>query len=180
MALNKAETAQILTILRVAYPNFYKGISQQDALDTVNLWADMFADEDAALVAAAVKTLIAGDEKGFPPTIGTVKARIRQITMPEKMTDGEAWALVSKAIRNSGYDSKAEFERLPASIQRIVGSPSQLRDWSQMDSDTVHSVVSSNFQRAYRARQEADEREFALPNDVIKLMEAYKAPALEG
>ena len=35
-----------------------------------------------------------------------------------------------------------------------------------MDSDTVHSVVASNFQRNFRVRQKADREMAALPADV--------------
>ena len=132
----------------------------------MSLWSAMFSDDDFMIVAAAVKALIAGDEKGFPPVIGQVKARIRQITQPQEMTEGEAWALVAKAIRNSAYDSRKEFDALPEQIQRIVGAPSQLRDWGTMDSDTVHSVVASNFQRAYRVKAEQKRNYAALPSDV--------------
>ena len=64
------------------------------------------------------------------------------------MTAQEAWNLVARAIRNSGYESRKEYDNLPPDIQRLVGSPEQLRDWAMMDSSTVHSVVASNFQRA--------------------------------
>jgi len=164
--MTSEETVKILSVLRGAYPQFYKNTSKQEAYDTINLWAEMFVDEDFQIVSAAVKALIAGDEKGFPPVIGQVKARIRQITTPQEMTEGEAWALVAKAIRNSAYDSRKEFDALPAEIQRIVGAPSQLRDWGTMDSDTVHSVVASKFQRAYRVKAQQKKDYAALPGDV--------------
>lgn len=163
------ETGIIMDILKTAYPRFYAGQSAADKYNAVKLWAEMFAEDDVAIVAAAVKALIAGDEKGFPPHIGAVKARIRQITGPQELTDGEAWALVAKAIRNSSYDSGAEFDRLPESVRRIVGSPSQLRDWATMDSNAVHSVVASNFRSAYRRLQDQRQLYAALPADVRAL-----------
>ena len=164
--MTSEETVKILSVLRGAYPQFYKNTTKQEAYDTINLWAEMFSDDDFLIVSAAVKALIAGDERGFPPVIGQVKARIRQITTPQEMTEGEAWALVAKAIRNSAYDSRKEFDALPEQIQRIVGAPSQLKDWGMMDSDTVHSVVASNFQRAYRVKAEQKKNYAALPPDV--------------
>lgn len=160
------DAGKIMDVLAIAYPQFYKNHDNEERLDAAKLWATMFADDDAQIVAAAVKALIACDEKGFPPVIGQVKARIRQITTPQEMTEGEAWALVAKAIRNSAYDSRKEFDALPADIQRIVGAPSQLKDWGMMGSDTVHSVVSSNFQRAYRVKAEQKRNYAALPSDV--------------
>lgn len=164
--MTRQETGIIMDILATAYPRFYAGPDAPDPEKAVALWAEMFAEDDVAVVAAAVKALIATDDKGFPPHIGAVKAKVRQITQPSGMTPQEAWNLVAKAIRNSAYDSREEYDRLPREIQRLVGSPNQLRDWALMDSETVHSVVASNFQRSFAARQKADNDFKALPRDV--------------
>lgn len=164
--MNREEVLMVMTVLRGAYPQFYRGITAKEAEATVSLWAEMFAEDDVAIVAAAVKALIATDDKGFPPHIGAVKAKVRQITQPSGMTPQEAWNLVAKAIRNSAYESREEYGKLPKEIQRLVGSPNQLRDWATMDSETVHSVVASNFQRSFAARQKADNDFKALPRDV--------------
>lgn len=164
--MNREEVLMVMTVLRGAYPQFYRGITAKEAEATVSLWAEMFAEDDVAIVAAAVKALIATDDKGFPPHIGAVKAKVRQITQPSGMTPQEAWNLVAKAIRNSAYESREEYDKLPKDIQRLVGSPNQLRDWALMDSDTVHSVVASNFQRSFSTRQKADNDFKALPRDV--------------
>lgn len=164
--MNREEVLMVMTVLRGAYPQFYRGITAKEAEATVSLWAEMFAEDDVAIVAAAVKALIATDDKGFPPHIGAAKAKVRQITQPSGMTPQEAWNLVAKAIRNSAYESREEYDKLPREVQRLVGSPNQLRDWALMDSDTVHSVVASNFQRSFTARQKADNDFKALPRDV--------------
>lgn len=164
--MTRQETGIIMDILATAYPRFYAGPDAPDPEKAVALWAEMFAEDDVAIVAAAVKALIATDDKGFPPHIGAVKAKVRQITQPSGMTPQEAWNLVAKAIRNSAYESREEYGKLPKEIQRLVGSPNQLRDWATMDSETVHSVVSSNFQRSFAARQKADNDFKALPRDV--------------
>ena len=164
--MTRQETGIIMDILATAYPRFYAGPDAPDPEKAVELWAEMFAEDDVAIVAAAVKALIATDDKGFPPHIGAVKAKVRQITQPSGMTPQEAWNLVAKAIRNSAYESREEYDKLPKEIQRLVGSPNQLRDWATMDSDTVHSVVASNFQRSFAARQKADNDFKALPRDV--------------
>ena len=164
--MTRQETGIIMDILATAYPRFYAGPDAPDPEKAVALWAEMFAEDDVAIVAAAVKALIATDDKGFPPHIGAVKAKVRQITQPSGMTPQEAWNLVAKAIRNSAYESREEYDKLPREVQRLVGSPNQLRDWAMMDSDTVHSVVASNFQRSFSIRQKADNDFKALPRDV--------------
>lgn len=169
------ETLAIMSVLKAAYPAYYRGMNRQDAEAAVALWAEMFADEPAQIVALAVKSLIATDTKGFPPHIGAVKDSIVKLKQPNEMTEAEAWALVSKATRNSTYNSAEEFDKLPPVVQRIVGSPMQLREWAAMDTDTLQSVVASNFQRSYKARA-VKEREFmALPSEIRQISEQLAA-----
>lgn len=165
------ETGQIMDILTIAYPQFYSGRNAPDPEKALGLWAGMFAGDDVVIVAAAVKALIASDTRSFPPSIGAVKARIRQITTPQEMTEGEAWALVLRAISRGIYNARDEFERLPKLIQGVVGSHNQLREWAMMDADTVQSVVASNFQRSYRARAASNRDYAALPPDVKALVD---------
>lgn len=165
------QTGQVMDILTMAYPQFYSGRDAPDPEKVLKLWASMFEDDDVVLVVAAVKALIASKEDSWPPSIGAVKARIRQITSPQEMTEVEAWALVQKAIRNSAYNSQREFEALPGPLRRLVGSPNQLREWAVMDTETVSSVVASNFQRSYKARAASDRAYNMLPADVRALAE---------
>ena len=166
------ETAQVMDILTTAYPRFYSGKDAPDPEKALMLWASMFEADDVGVVMAAVKALIACDGKGYPPHIGAVKARIRQITIPQEMTEAEAWALVSRAIKNANYGSREGFERLPPFLQRLVGSPSQLKEWAALEPDAVQTVVSSNFQRSYRARAKAQREYDALPGDVRALTDS--------
>lgn len=164
--MTRSETLAIMSILKAAYPGYYRDMKRQDAEAVVNLWSEMLADYPANLVAAAVKAHIAGDRKGFPPHIGAIIASIGDVSKPAELTEGEAWALVAKALRNGGYGSEQEFAALPETLQRLVGHPSQLREWAMMDAGTVQSVVQSNFMRSYRARQESERKMQALPADV--------------
>ena len=164
------ETGIIMDILKTAYPRFYSGPNAPDKMKTLRLWAEMFARDDVALVAAAVKALIESDSKGFPPHIGAVKEKLRLISGGDEMTEAEAWGIVAKALRNSAYGSREEFEKFPPVIKRVVGSPSQLREWGMMDSETVHSVVASNFQRSYKAIAQREKELAKLPPDVKALV----------
>lgn len=180
--MNQKETIAVLAVLKTAYPQFYRGLSPQELQETVTLWSEMFAVEDFQVVKAAVKAHIATDAKGYPPHIGAIKAAIRKITQPDEMSEMEAWGYVSRALRNSSYNSIKEFERLPPVVRRIVGAPSQLREWAAMDSDTVQSVVQSNFMRSYRARAQSEQEYLALPAEVketmAQLADSMSLPAL--
>lgn len=176
------QTGIVMDILTTAYPRFYSRADAPDMVKTLRLWAEMFARDDVALVAAAVKALIESDSKGFPPHIGAVKEKLRLISGGDEMTEAEAWGMVAKALRNSMYEAREEFEKFPPIIKRIVGSPSQLREWGMMDSETVHSVVASNFQRSYKAIAQREKELAKLPPDVKalvgKLAEGKKLDAL--
>jgi hypothetical protein len=168
--MTREETLAIMSVLKAAYPPFYKDMKRSEAEAIVDLWATMFVDEPATVVAAAVKAHIATDKKGFPPHIGAIKESIVKVTAPDEMTEAEAWSLVNRALSNGIYGSQKEFDKLPPILQRLVGSPNQLKEWALMDADTAASVVASNFQRSYRARASHEREMLALPSDVRQTM----------
>ena len=177
--MDKFETTSILAVLKAAYPKFYQGLSLEEANSIVNLWAEMFADDPAEIVATAVKAMIASRNSNFPPNIGEVKEQIRKITTPDSMTEQEAWSKIYKAIVNTGYDSKAEFDKLPKSLQRLVGSPQQLFEWSMMDVTTVQSVEASNVMRSFRAIQAQEQEQAKLPQSVKRFLQDAKLKSID-
>jgi hypothetical protein len=160
------ETLMILAVLKAAYPHAFKGMTRKDGEAMAQLWLRQFASESYAEVDAAVNALIATRTAGYTPTIGEVKEQIQRIRKNNDLDELAAWALVSKACSNGIYGYKEEFAKLPPDVQRAVGAPEQLKEWAQMDVETVQSVVASNFQRSYRTTV-ARQREFAkLPESV--------------
>lgn len=162
--MNKKDTAVILGIIKTAYPNFGNGANNEQLVD---LWHTMFEGDSAALVAAAVKTFIATDEKGFPPHIGAIKAQLSEITSGEKLTEMEAWLMVKNAM--SAYATHEDFLKLPPAVQRAVGGSSQLVTWALTELDSL-SVIQSHFMRSYRAAVEAENKRSMLPKDVRELV----------
>ncbi len=173
--MNLVETAKLMAVLETAYPMFYAKKTQQEREDAIRLWAEMFADEPGEIVAMAVKALIKSRVSTFPPGIGEITEKIQQITQPEQMTELEAWSLVVKAVSNSVYNSAEEYKKLPPVVQRLVGSPSQLREWAIMDGETFNSVIASNFQRSYKVRAKNERDYLALPSSVKTFMASIAA-----
>lgn len=161
--MNRTETLKILTVLRAAFPHSFK---DTDVETTVTLWARMFATDPYEAVDAAVSALIATRTVGYSPTIGEVKERMQQMSSSFELSEDAAWAMVSKACSNGLYGYRTEFEKLPPEVQRAVGAPEQLREWAQMDTETVQSVVASNFMRNYRTRSAREKEMAMLPPDV--------------
>lgn len=169
--MTKKETAQILEILKKAYPNFYKGFSKEDAKDAIELWAMMFEDEDVFTVANAVKAHIAMDEKGFPPVVGQIKSKIQSLSRKSIVTEFEAWEKVKNAVRNSLYNSGEEYAKPPENIQKLIGGSSTLREWAMPDISELDTVVRSNFMRSYRAGVEYEKEYLAMPKSVREFIE---------
>lgn len=155
--MTRQEALAIMAMLKTAYPSFYKDLSKEELNAAVNLWATMFSEEPIQVVTEAIKALMCTLK--YPPTIADVKEKIAAIMHPQTMTEMEAWQLVRQAI--SYYRAEETFAQLPPILQKIVGSPSVLRQWAQMEAETVDSVIQSNFMRSYKARV-AHEKEYAM------------------
>lgn len=165
--MNIQETMAIMEVLKVSYPNFYKGMSPEDLKSAVNVWAMMFEDDDARIVTEAVKAMISTLK--YPPTIADIKEKIQLLKNPKILSEMEAWGLVYKAIQNSSYDSENQFCKLPALIQKLVGAPKQLREWATAENLNV-SVIQSNFMRSYKVMSEREEMINKLPDSCKNLI----------
>ena len=157
------EAVKIITLIRMNYPDTMKGMSDNERLAYAKMWHSFFEHDDADLVAEAVRSFMATSMERFAPNIGQIKEQMRKLTKPEQMSESEAWGLVYNALRNGSYGYKEEFDKLPPMVQRIVGSPEMIREWAQLDGETVQSVVASNFQRSYRAIAKQQEEWDKLP-----------------
>ena len=145
--MKKEEVKKILAGIITAYPNYRPGNME----DTVKTWEAMLSDYTYEQVFPALKAYILSDNRGFPPSIGQIVAKIH---MPEEMNeigDMQAWHMVYLAICDSAYHAEERFCELPETIRRAVGSPANLREWGQMETETVNSVIQSQFLRSYRA-----------------------------
>lgn len=177
--MNRAETLQIMSILRTAYPSYYKGMSKNEAESVVALWTDRFSQDDPQQVVQAVYAFI-DSASPFPPNIGQVKEKMRSIFHTEEMTEQEAWQKIAAACTNGIYDSEREFEKLPPTLKRLVGSPNQLREWAMLDASELQTVVASNVQRSYREVAKREREIAALPENIRKTLTAVgDALALE-
>lgn len=157
--MTRDEVKKLIATMEATYPNYHPG----DRTFTVNAWASMLEEYDFRQVQMAFKKFVLSDTGGFAPSIGQLVARIHEIAAGDDLGEIEAWSLVSKAIKNSNYHAKEEFEKLPQILQRVVYSPSNLRDWAAADTDTVNSAVQSHVIRNYRAAAKAAREEAKLP-----------------
>ncbi len=174
--MNLQETGTVLDVLETAYPRMFSGPGAVDRTKALGLWAKMFEDDRVDLVAAAVKSYIATDVKGFPPHIGAIKNAMHQLSSAGGLDAAQAWELLREAASRSGYGAREEYDRLPPEVREMT-SPGQLFEYSQMDADVFASVIGSNFQKAYRVRQESRRRDALLPPEVKRVIAGVAARA---
>lgn len=176
------EVAQLVYVIKATYPKTYERFSNEDFANMIRSWQMVLEDYSYAQVSAGLKTYLASDTKGFPPTPGQVIDcihRLHQAHKPE-MTGMEAWSLVRKAIRNSTYNAEMEFERLPEVVQRAVGSPANLREMAALDIDRVETVEQSHFIRTYDAAVRRAAEDAKIPAKVREMIGQLDKPLLEG
>ena len=161
------DIGMMLELLESAYGNaFYKDTDQSKVL---KLWTVMFAEDDPAEVAVAVKDCIATLQ--FPPKIADIKSRIAQNRLAGQLTEIEAWTIACEAVNNATSRAEAErvFETLPDVVKKTLASPSTLRAWRVIPDEQFQTVTMSQFCRTYRTVAEREANYHALPSDIQKL-----------
>lgn len=84
--MTREDAIKILSILKAAYPNSYKGMTKDEANGTIGVWAAQFTSMPYEIVSIAINKLISTNT--FPPTIHEVKEKIRGLYW-------EAWEMLN-------------------------------------------------------------------------------------
>ncbi len=165
--MTREETVKIIRIICGSFPNF----KPSDLSETVDIWNMMLEEYTYNQIAGALKSYILADSTGFAPSIGQMIAKVKTIEEPAQLNESEAWGLVSKAIRNGYYGAVEEFSKLPPLVQKAVGIPDNLRNWSQTNLESVETVIQSNFLRAYRVEAQRAAEISKMPSDIKTMIE---------
>jgi len=151
--MTREETIGILSILKASYPNFYKELTKKDAETTINLYAEMFSNTEANLVAIAIKELI--QHQSYPPTIADIKNKIDELTQPYEETESELWEKYKKTIQSGYYGDRTEFDALPEAIKSYLGNnPNRINELGMMESSTFNSVEKGIFLKQIKVIKE--------------------------
>lgn len=169
--MNRKELLGIFAILEANYEPQFAKRSAMNKQAMVNLWEEHFMDKDFGLVKAAVNAYISTDTTGYVPNVGQINEQIRALTSGSMMTEQEAVAMLMKATRNGLYGAEKEYEKLPPVLQRLAGSPEQIRAWARMDEDELNTVVASNLMRSYRAIAKKEELQQTLPSSIKTMLD---------
>lgn len=160
------DVRKVIATLIACYPNY----KPDDMKMTVAVWSNMLADYDATEIGNALKYYIATDTTGFAPSIGQLTAKLNQLKNGDHLNGNEAWALVYKAICNSGYKSQEEFDKLPPLVQKAVGSADSLKA-SATNSSFNEAVEKSHFIRIYDTVCKRADDDARLPSNLQALVQ---------
>lgn len=163
--MTRDEAKRIVMIISCTYPNF----KPPDLSMVVDIWAEMLKDYQFEQVGTALKTYIATDTSGFAPSIGHITSLIYNMEKKEELNPNEAWALVFKALCNSTYNSRQEFEALPELVQKAVGSPDILRNMAS-DMNFNEGVEKSLFIKTYTNICRRAEEDAKIPSSIKALI----------
>lgn len=177
--MTQKEAAKIVDVLMFNYPDTLRNNSEEALVTYIENWHFFFKDDSYAEVLAAVQKIISSSQERFAPNIGMIREQMRKNREPKGgLSEQEAWELVKRALRNGLYGYKEEFAKLPPTVQRCVGSENMIREWAAMESETLDSVVASNFMRSFRAIRQNAEEEARTPAAMREQLEAFRDKAL--
>lgn len=165
--MTRDETVKIIRIMCDCYPNY----KPSNLSETVDVWNMMLEEYNYNQISMALKAYVHSDTSGFAPSIGQLINKLHEVQAPQELNEMEAWLLVGRALRNGTYGAVEEFNKLPPLVQKAVGSPDNLRNWAQTDSESIENVVQSNFIRTYRVVVNRAKEYQKMPKDIQALIE---------
>ena len=163
--MTQKEVAAILAVLAAIYPDTNKTQSADVKKRVAGIWWKSLMDIPFELANQVVEAHIISSGEKFMPQPSEIRKKCLEAMRGDEnrpMEGTEAWALVRKALGNSYYGASEEFSKLPRMIQKIIGSPSVLKDWGLMPPESL-SVEQSHFLRAYRTMVERETNDRAIP-----------------
>lgn len=171
--MTREEVKQLLATITMIFPKF----EVKDKTATVDAWFLFLEEYSVQDIQIALKMYVKGSGSAYPPSMPQLISMINKPYELSYMNEQEAWSLVRKALSNGAYNSEYEFERLPAIIQKSIGSPNQLHIWAT-DPEYNESVISSNFMRTYKTVIQRAEEERRMPVEARVRLEHIRSQAL--
>ena len=135
----------------------------------MEMWYGFLQDLPYDVANAAVQKHII--TKDIAPSVASIRKAATELTTPQEQNAEEAWARAKLAIRNGIYHAEEEFEELPETVQRAIGSPENLREMAMMDSDELNTVEKSHFIRTYNTELTKIRENALMPERMKALIE---------
>ena len=169
--MDRQETFKVIMVLKAVYNTAFSKYTPQDFENLASAWQMCLEDYPYEVVSMGVKAFMTTNTSQFPPVpsqIIDIILKLKSATEERPLEASEAWALVDKAIRNSGYYATEEFNKLPPLVQKAVGSADCLKTMAT-DAFFNFSKEKQAFEISYNtilARREKDKDLLKLPSSI--------------
>lgn len=141
--MTREEAIKMLSILKAAYPNSYKGLTKDEANGTINIWATQFINMPFEVVSIAVNKLISTNT--FPPSINEVKQKIQSLYWEawqmleehKQATEGTTYShydyLQQKEVTETVYSGKKLDDKTLATVKAILQVTETMRTQERIE-----------------------------------------------
>ncbi|MFP4662689.1 MAG: replicative helicase loader/inhibitor [Halanaerobiales bacterium] len=186
--MKKTELTKLFKYLHSYYQKKFEIPTETADLDLmINTWHDFLKDYQYREVEIVVRKLITF--KKWPPVPGEIAQEIEKIKAPEsaRMTPGEAWEKVIRAIQIHGVlygteNAQKYLNNINPRIMRAVNNVGGLMTIGR--SEENNSYLADRFCREYKEISAETNEYERLPQsirqDTQKLADYYRNPQIEG
>lgn len=142
--MSREDIKRLLGMITITYPNF----KLNDPTLAVDVWHRILEPDDAQNIFDAFSVYARTDTSGFAPSPGKLHMMIAD-RLSDEIDEGEIMTILTMASRNANYGFQAEFDKMPKALQKAVGSPTNIRNWGQMEQDQLNYTF-NNIIKAYK------------------------------
>lgn len=171
--MTKEQVLGLLKYINSYYRNRFELPNNKDELKAIVVtWHDFLSEIDYSKAQIAVKKLMV--EKEWPPTPGEIAREVKKLQAPkeDRLTAGEAWEMVLKAIRKYGvlYGTKEAEASLPRKVLKAVNAIGGLKNIGMSDENDTYFM--NQFYRVYNDVSQAIDEYDRLPDGIRREVEA--------
>lgn len=161
--MTRNEVKTLLLRIASTYPNFK--INPGSLSTVVDAWFMILEPDNCQLINDALTAFVRTDRSGYAPSPGQLHGLIAD-AMVTGMTDGEILSILTLASRNSSYGFEEEFNKMPPTLQKAVGSPTVIRSWGSMEPDQL-SFTFNRIASAYKTLISREKKDLAINGPML-------------
>lgn len=165
--MTREEVKKLIMVIQATYPNW----NIKNKQETLDAWDLFLADYDYNTMMMALKVYISTSDSGFAPSVSQLISMARKPKELTQADEGAIWREIRPCIRRGIYHAEEDFEKLSPMAKKVVGQPSQLREWALLESEVIDSVIQSNMKTRIKDIQRRDLEISAMPIEIQAMIQ---------
>lgn len=170
--MTRDDTKKMIMYLKSAFTGAF---ADAELSDVVAVWHDAFEDESPTVMSQAAKNFVKASK--YVPTIAGIQEQVDLIKQTE--TGVDMWKYIDKALRNSNYHAKEEFENMPEECRRFIGSAAALKELAGDSGGVAYSVAKGQFLKHVDSIRQHKYVQEGLPIEVKQALEESRQRMIE-